>query len=90
MASSPDYKVYDADGKYQAACKDAVHAVVLAEFIGCGASIRWHHKYTVWTVGTPQSVNKSYDDAENTVADRIKAIHEKAFASRPQQVPTNG
>ena len=64
MAGSPTWKVYDAHGAYQAACKEVEAAAALMGFYGDGATIRNGHakKYTVWTEGSEEiSACESYD-----------------------------
>jgi len=54
MAGSPQWKVFDAAGKYQAACKEPEAAAALMGFYGRGATIRWGHskRDIAWTEGT--------------------------------------
>ena len=64
MAGSPKWKVYDADGTYQAACKDIVAAAALVGSFYCeGSTIRLGHpkKRTVWTEGVDGFASDSYD-----------------------------
>jgi len=62
MAASPDWKVYDKDGKYIAACKDPHDAAAIVALRGDGATIRWGHRLIVWTEGQEgQSADNSYD-----------------------------
>ena len=49
MAASPQWKVYDPAGVYQAACKEPEAAAVLASMYGAGATIRLGHSRIVWT-----------------------------------------
>lgn len=49
--SSPQWKVFSADGEYVAACKDAKDAAALVALRGDGASVRWQHRYIVWREG---------------------------------------
>lgn len=64
MGSVPRIKVYDAQGKYQAACKEPEAALVLAEWYGDGATIRTEHaKYwTVWHQGAEESTARESID----------------------------
>lgn len=43
MAGAPEWKVYDASGNYQAACKEPEAAAALASFYGDDATIRAGH-----------------------------------------------
>ena len=51
MSGSPDWKVYDPHGTYQAAVKDVVAAAVLANWYGPQSTVRLGHakKQTVYT-----------------------------------------
>lgn len=72
MAKSPDYKVYDSDGNYQAAVKFPVLGVVLAGFLGPGATVRYGHSRIVWTEGAEDDKETdSYDEAERLIAKRV-------------------
>jgi hypothetical protein len=51
MAASPELKVYDSSGKYQAACKEIAAAVSLVRFYGQGSTIRHRHGFIAWTEG---------------------------------------
>lgn len=53
MAATPRFKVYDAQGKYQAAVKDPEAGAALMGFYGAGATIRTEHTKAsiVWTEG---------------------------------------
>jgi hypothetical protein len=50
MAAAPRWKVYDAAGNYQAACKEIEAAASLMGLYGEGATIRANHakSWTVW------------------------------------------
>jgi hypothetical protein len=62
MASAPRFKVYDAQGNYQAACKEPEAAGVLVSFYGDGATIRDGHARVVWREGSEdQPASESYD-----------------------------
>ena len=49
MASSPEFKVYDSAGEYQASAKEPHAAALLAEHYG--GEVRWLHRHKVWTEG---------------------------------------
>lgn len=64
MAQAPQYKVFDAAGKYQAACKEIEAAAALMALYGKGASIRMGHSKadTVWLEGSEdREAWESYD-----------------------------
>jgi hypothetical protein len=64
MAASPKFKVYDAQGEYQAACKRPEEAACLVTFLGDGATVRLEHRRVVWTEGSEaQPAAESYDKA---------------------------
>lgn len=82
MASSPPWKVYDANGKYQAACKEVEAAAALIGFYGDGASIRLDHakSATVWLEGKEaQPAAESYDFVAQVVETRRFALHAAAL-----------
>lgn len=86
MASAPAYKVYDAQGTYQAACKEIAAAAVLMGFYGCGATIRLEHRIVLWTEGAEgQPAGESYDHVAEVAAQRLterRAAHRaKAYRS---------
>lgn len=80
MAASPQFKVYDPEGNYEAACHGVETAAVIVAFLGKGAKIRWQHKYTVWCEGDePQPASESYDYVATRVHDRISRRHRVSF-----------
>jgi len=74
MAGTPQWKVYDAQKKYQAACKEVEAAAALASFYGDGATIRLEHSLVVWTEGKDGEAGESYD-AVATLAERRRQQH---------------
>jgi len=74
MAASPKFKIYDANGQYQAACHEPEAAAALVSFYGDGATIRDSHpaKYTVWTEGKDGLAGESYDQVAQVVLQRSK------------------
>jgi hypothetical protein len=74
MAASPKFKVYDAQGQYQAACHEPEAAAALVAFYGNGSTIRDSHpaKYTVWTEGKDGRAGESYDRVAEVVLERSK------------------
>lgn len=72
MAASPAFKVYDSSGEYVAATKDPVHAGVLVDFLGAGATLRFGHRVVLWTEGSEaQPAGESWDFVDRTVAERL-------------------
>lgn len=64
MAAAPQFKVFNAQGEYVAACKEIELAAVLVSFLGDGSQIRkGHNKNAVlWTEGKEdQPASQSYD-----------------------------
>jgi hypothetical protein len=73
MAASPEWKVYDAQGNYQAATKQIEAAAALMGFYGDGATIRYAHaaRCIVWTEGAEEvSATESYDIVAETAYER--------------------
>lgn len=76
MASTPRFKVYDADNVYQAACKHPEEAAALVALLGPGSSIRDGHTKAdiVWLEGEEASpAGDSYDLAAGTVWQRVES-----------------
>lgn len=73
MAASPQFKIYDPDGVYQAACHEAEAAAVLVTFYQDGSTIRLGHaaKDTVWTEGLDGCASDSYDETGEKIYARI-------------------
>ena len=71
MAAAPQWKVYDYQGYYQAACKEIEAAAALVSFYGSGAVIKNGHGKIVWIEGTDGLAAASYDVVAQTVSDRI-------------------
>ena len=74
MSSSPQFKVYDSENNYMAACKDIFSAAVLVAFYGDGATIRHGHstRDIVWREGGEiQSAADSYDFTDEVVSKRM-------------------
>ena len=71
MAATPRYKVYTADGRYMAACKEPEGAACLMTLYGEGATVRLNHKRVLWTEGKEkQEAGNSYDFASLTMQRR--------------------
>lgn len=78
MAASPELKVYDSVGKYQAACKEIAAAVSLMGLYGEGSTIRHRHGFVAWTEGKDgDSMALGYDKAEKLIVDRLIAHYKK-------------
>ena len=82
--AAPRFKVYDEDGKYQAACKQAEVAALLVTFFGDGATIRDGHGPIVWREGPNHDGcgSDSYDGTANVVWERIHANQLRNYAKR--------
>lgn len=71
MAATPRFKVYDAQGIYQAACKEAEVAAVVVALLDDGATIRDGHRRIVWTEGKESiPASESCDVVAETVYER--------------------
>lgn len=78
MAASPEFKVYDSAGKYQAACKEIAAAVSLMGLYGEGSTIRHRHGFIAWTEGQDgDSMALGYYKAEWLIFDRLVAHYKK-------------
>lgn len=72
MARAPEWKVYDAAGEYQAACKEVEAAASLLGFYGEGSTIRFNHRLTLWVEGSEsQPASESFDFVSDTIAKRM-------------------
>jgi len=90
MGASPDYKVYNAQGKYRAACVDAAEAAALASFLGDGATIRWGHssKWRLWTEGhEDHPAGESYDYVAQVAAIRLESLQRASLAKAREGQP---
>lgn len=80
MSSSPKYKVYDASGTYQAACKEIEAAAALVALYGDGSTIRFDHRTALWREGKEiQPAGESYDYVAELATEREAAMQRKAF-----------
>lgn len=69
---TPIYKVYDADGNYQAACRDTYLSAACIVVLGTGATIRYDHSVVVWTEGAEAiEAGESFDTVAEVVAGRV-------------------
>lgn len=73
MAASPQFKIYDQQGTYQAACHEVEAAAVLVTFYQEGSTIRHGHskKDIVWTEGLDGCASDSYDETGQAIYSRI-------------------
>jgi len=76
MAGSPQFKVFDGAGTYQAACKEPAAAALLTSMYGPGSTVRNGHakRDTVWTQGPDADgdvADIGYDDIEALMYYRI-------------------
>ena len=70
--ATPHLKVYTADGEYVAAVRDAEDAAAIIGIRGDGATIRYDHKWILWTEGLEaQPAGDSYDYVAEVVAERL-------------------
>ena len=79
MAGSPNWKIFDDKGKYQAACKEPEAAACLMNFYGDGSTIRYGHQKRdiAWTEGVDGHAFESFD----AVADACIRKREQIFES---------
>ena len=64
MSGTPQIKVFDSNGRYQAACKEICAAACLMSLYGDGSTIRFGHSKSdiVWIEGKEtQPAYESYD-----------------------------
>lgn len=81
MAKSPQWKVYDSAGNYQASCKEIEAAAALVSFYANDysdspnerATIRHGHSRIVWTEGVDGTAADSYDNVAEVVYGRVYA-----------------
>ena len=72
MAASPQFKVYDSIGEYQASTKRPEEAGAVVSLLGNGATIRHGHNKIVWHEGQEsQPAWESFDFLAETVYNRI-------------------
>ena len=73
MASSPIFKIYDADGEYQGCMKRPEEAAAVVALLGDDSEIRYGHKHVVWTQGPngDGDAGESYDDAAALIRSRV-------------------
>lgn len=81
MAATGQWKVYDAQGKYQAACKEIEAAAALVAFYGDGATIRHEHSKPQWTEGVDGAAAESYDVVAETVHQKMEATFQAGRAA---------
>ena len=82
MAGTPNIKVFDHNGVYQAACKEIACAAILVEFYGKGSTIRFGHSKAdiVWTEGQEgQPATESYDHVAEVTAAKWRERNMKAL-----------
>lgn len=81
MSGTPRFKIYDDQGIYQAATRDATLAAVV---VGVGGFDGWTVKVNgriVWRQGSEEfSAADSYDDAAMLIYDRIEEHHRQRMA----------
>jgi hypothetical protein len=79
MARSPEFKIYDAAGEYQAACKEPELAAAVVAVLGEGSTIRHGHlsKDIVWTEGKDGHAAESYDLTRDRILETLSARHQE-------------
>ena len=80
MAGSPCLKVYDAHGKYMAACVQFEAAAAVVSLYGDGATIRYHHGPIIWREGTDGHAGESYDHVAIVGRARVERYHQEHLA----------
>ena len=85
MSGSPKFKIYDCNGDYMAATKEAEAAAVLVSWYGDGATIRYEHGPVIWREGAEGApATDSLDGTSETVWSRINARRQLRFAKEEQ------
>ena len=82
--STPEFKVYDKAGTYQACAKEPHAAAILAEHYE--GTVRWLHKHTVWTAGEPTD---SHDETTDRIGLRVEAATHPRVKARSANQATN-
>lgn len=83
MAASPQYKVYDSHGEYQASVKELEAGAFLMGLYGNGATVRDGHSTVIWTEGAEdQPAGESYDYATGVMYGRIQGRRLKTMAPK--------
>ena len=79
MAASPRFKVHDAHGTYQAACKEIEAAAVLVGFYGSGAFVK-EGSVKVWIEGADA------DGCAGDSYDRVGTVAFRRLADRRREL----
>lgn len=82
MSGTPQIKLFDPQGAYQAACKEIAAAAILVEFYGEGSTIRFGHAKAdiVWTEGQEgQPATESYDYVTSVTDERWRQRNIRAL-----------
>jgi hypothetical protein len=82
MGATPVWKVYDAEGNYQASCKEPEAAAAVVAIYGEGARIKYDHAVVVWREGECGDgwAGNSYDEVAQVVRERVHAYAVKRNA----------
>ena len=84
MAGSPIWKVYSPSGEYIGCVKDAEDAAALVALRGDGGTVRYGHRFVVWTEGSEdQPAGESYDYAAGVMLDRIRSLLPRRVLDSP-------
>ena len=91
MAGSPEWKIYDASGNYQAAARHPKVAAIVVASLGPGATIRWQHSLIVYTEGKDGDAGNSVDAAAAIAIERHQAYSRRlARVPRVKKYPPQG
>jgi hypothetical protein len=71
---TPEFKVYDSHGDYQAATQEPPAVALLAEHYD--GDVRWLHRHKVWSM-TDVSPMESFDAVTTLMADRCDALRKR-------------
>ena len=86
MAGAPQWKVYDGQGTYQAACKEVEAAATIVSFYGDGSTIRYQHGLVVWREGSGEKADGPAAESFDNVAEvAYRRIDEARAAARRKQ-----
>lgn len=82
MAASPGFKLYDAEGVYQASAKEVEFLAAGIGFYGDGSTIRSGHLLVIWTEGTDGRASDSFDVVAQTAYNRLAEEESRIEAKR--------
>ena len=79
MGASPEWKVYDRQGEYRAACTHPSEAAAVVALLGEGATIRYQHRRIVWKEGSPSVYIPRQRRGDGYAAESYDEVAEKCF-----------